>query len=88
MSNSNISELLWKGPQIIFTNRATLSTRIKFPEQDMVIRMVNRLFSHNFLKFILVTEGFNLIEISPDNEQVDIIYEIKLRAKPNEWRNY
>ena len=50
--------------------------------------MVNRLFSHNFLKFIIVTEGFNLIEISPDNEQVDIIYEIKLRAKPNEWRNY
>lgn len=32
--------------------------------------MVNRLFSHNFLKFIIVTEGFNLIEISPDTEYV------------------
>ncbi|MBA3035480.1 MAG: TrkA family potassium uptake protein [Desulfobacterium sp.] len=44
------------------------ATHIVFPERDLAEQMANTISSPNFLKYIPLTEGFSLIEITPPKE--------------------
>lgn len=46
------------------------ATKIVFPEKDSAIRMAKTLASPNFLEYIPLTEGFSLIEVSPDTNWI------------------
>ncbi len=60
------------------------ATKIVFPEKDMGIRMARTISSPNFLEFIPLTEGFSLIEVSPDSSWIGkTIRESELMKKYN-----
>lgn len=58
------------------------ATSIIFPERDLAYRMAHTIASPNFIEYIPLTEGFNLIEISPPKPWLGkSLKELKLRNK-------